>query len=332
MYEKAKAISTSDPTVCSDPSVAATALAAMTTEKLLVPTIERLAAENVALREACAEANERLAQLEEEKQQFLDEGVFDLVNSVCGKSGTANADGSFRHVRTLQCGSSIACSSPGGAHDNVDGLQALLDTAEAAASAVDGATAGGASSTGASSLPQALNLQDCSVCSTNHSQQSPLAESPLKSEIEVHMQLSPEDIQKRSEELSGENERLRQELACSGKYGETLQLEQQEVEDHMHALEQEHRWLAQCLQGQFAEQSSSSAAGAVDGEVPPQSSAHLRPEETESEAPADARAGGPCIQGCGSPHEKEQVLLESLTMKVFEHSPSSTESSRQAQA
>jgi len=65
---------------------AACTKAPLTTEKLLVPAIERLAVENAALRQSVALANERLSQLEEEKQRFLDETVFDLVNSVCGKT------------------------------------------------------------------------------------------------------------------------------------------------------------------------------------------------------------------------------------------------------
>jgi hypothetical protein len=288
----------------------------MTTEKLLVPTIERLAAENVALREACAEANERLVQLEEEKQRFLDEGVFDLVNSVCGKSGAANADGSGCKGRSLLSSSSIAGSSPG-AGDSADGLQTLLDTAEAAAAVFDTATAGRASSTGAASLPQEAPLAECRDST-----------SPLRSELGAHLQLSPEEIQKRTEELSGENERLRQELACSGKYGETLQLQQQLVEDEMHALEQENRWLAQCLQGQSVRDAQASPHSPVDGEVLPQSAAGLRPEEAELEAPAEAGAGGPCVHSCQAPHQREQVLSESLTMTVVGSSSSQIETSQ----
>jgi len=316
-HEKQKAKSTPDAAGCSDPSAAATALAAMTTEKLLVPTIERLAAENVALREACAEANERLAQLEEEKQRFLDEGVFDLVNSVCGKNITAHADGISCNGRSLLCGSSIAAGSPGGAVDSAIGLQALFDTAEpAAAAAADADATGVASSTGAASLPPDSG-----------------AESPLRSELEVHTQLSPEDIRKRSEELSGENERLRHELACSGKYGETLQLEQQAVEDHMHALEQEHLWLAHRLQessfdGQNIWDSNTSVVATVDGEVLPRSRAHLFPQEAGFEAATEAGAHGPRVRSCGSPHQSEQIL-ENSTVQVFEHSPSQIETSQQ---
>lgn len=75
------------PSINADPSVAAIAVAAMTAEKLLVPTIQRLVVENASLREAFNHANQRLMQLQEEKQRFLDEGIYDLVNSVCGQTG-----------------------------------------------------------------------------------------------------------------------------------------------------------------------------------------------------------------------------------------------------
>lgn len=46
--------------------------------------IQRLMLENVSLREAFTHANTKLSQLEDEKMRFFDEGIFDLVNSVCG--------------------------------------------------------------------------------------------------------------------------------------------------------------------------------------------------------------------------------------------------------
>jgi hypothetical protein len=52
-------------------------------EQHIVPTVQRLVAENTSLREAFHDANRRLSQLEEEKTRFFDEGVFELVNSVC---------------------------------------------------------------------------------------------------------------------------------------------------------------------------------------------------------------------------------------------------------
>jgi len=59
----------------------------------LEPTIQELLHENATLKEAFSEANRRLARLEEEKSRFFDEGVFDLVNSVCGQSGSTRSYG-----------------------------------------------------------------------------------------------------------------------------------------------------------------------------------------------------------------------------------------------
>eukprot|EP00419_Tripos_fusus_P090937 CAMPEP_0172871478 /NCGR_PEP_ID=MMETSP1075-20121228/92106_1 /TAXON_ID=2916 /ORGANISM="Ceratium fusus, Strain PA161109" /LENGTH=442 /DNA_ID=CAMNT_0013721727 /DNA_START=200 /DNA_END=1525 /DNA_ORIENTATION=+ len=93
----------SDVTIIHDQSLGTHAVCtkpSLNTEKLLVPAIERLAVENAALKQSVAQANERLSQLEEEKQRFLDEAVYDLVNSVCGK----------RIARSR--GSSPLCGSP----------------------------------------------------------------------------------------------------------------------------------------------------------------------------------------------------------------------------
>lgn len=49
----------------------------------LAPAIQRLVCENTALREALEDANTRLSQLEDEKLRFFDEGVFDVMNSMC---------------------------------------------------------------------------------------------------------------------------------------------------------------------------------------------------------------------------------------------------------
>jgi len=51
----------------------------------LVHTLEHLVQENVALKEAFLDANKRLSRLEDEKHRFFDEGIFDLVNSVCDR-------------------------------------------------------------------------------------------------------------------------------------------------------------------------------------------------------------------------------------------------------
>lgn len=48
--------------------------------------MKRLMFENATLREAYNDANRRLVALEEEKNRFFDEGIYDVVNSVCGKA------------------------------------------------------------------------------------------------------------------------------------------------------------------------------------------------------------------------------------------------------
>lgn len=51
----------------------------------LVHTLERLVQENESLKAAFLDANKRLSRLEDEKHRFFDEGIFDLVNSVCDR-------------------------------------------------------------------------------------------------------------------------------------------------------------------------------------------------------------------------------------------------------
>lgn len=73
------------PSQFSEPNAAALLLEAANTDNALAPTLQRLIQENESLREAFSDASQRLSQLEDEKLRLLDEGVFDLVNSVCGK-------------------------------------------------------------------------------------------------------------------------------------------------------------------------------------------------------------------------------------------------------
>lgn len=47
--------------------------------------LKKLVAENTALREAWNDANKRISRLEDEKMRFFDEGIYDLVNAVCGQ-------------------------------------------------------------------------------------------------------------------------------------------------------------------------------------------------------------------------------------------------------
>lgn len=53
--------------------------------------VQRLLHENASLRHAFSEASRRLARIEDDKSRFFDEGIFDLVNSVCGQSGSTGS-------------------------------------------------------------------------------------------------------------------------------------------------------------------------------------------------------------------------------------------------
>lgn len=103
--------------ICMSPGASASPEA---TSELLVPTLQRLVEENTTLREAFQDANRRLSQLEEEKSRFFDEGVFELVNSVCGAPpGSADLDSSCENlVARLQglTGDSSVRPSPSPTH------------------------------------------------------------------------------------------------------------------------------------------------------------------------------------------------------------------------
>ncbi|CAK0810763.1 unnamed protein product, partial [Prorocentrum cordatum] len=53
---------------------------------LMNPMIQRLALENALLREQFNDAHARLQRLEDEKSRWMDEGVFDLANTLCHSS------------------------------------------------------------------------------------------------------------------------------------------------------------------------------------------------------------------------------------------------------
>lgn len=53
--------------------------------------VQQLLQENASLRDAFSEASRRLARIEDDKSRFFDEGIFDLVNSVCGQSGSTGS-------------------------------------------------------------------------------------------------------------------------------------------------------------------------------------------------------------------------------------------------
>jgi len=55
--------------------------------------MRQLVLENQALREAFGDTQKRLIELEDERQCFLDEGVYDIVNSICGQTGLSPKSG-----------------------------------------------------------------------------------------------------------------------------------------------------------------------------------------------------------------------------------------------
>lgn len=164
----------------------------------LAPTIQRLMHENTALREALEDANGRLSRLEDEKLRFFDEGIFDLVNSVCGQAGD-------------------------GARGGDDDVVAQLKTWDLLASPKEA---------NALSLSQSRRYEE----------------------------------EKRSAELSGENEELRRELAYAREVGDALEQQQQAAEDRMHSLEQEQMWLNSRLVhlGEGADAGTGSASVAAE--------------------------------------------------------------------
>jgi len=60
-------------------------------DNALAYTLQQLVHENATLRQAFNEASQRMAALEDEKTHFFDQGVFDLLNSVCAQTGAGHS-------------------------------------------------------------------------------------------------------------------------------------------------------------------------------------------------------------------------------------------------
>jgi len=133
---------------------------------------------------------------------FIDEGVFDLVNSVCGQSVGGQNGGLRLNGRTV--------------------VRQLLPDADPC---------------------EALATMS-PVPATPAVAMSPLLLSPESAVASRTRRLEEE---RRSAELSGENEQLRRELARSSEVGEALQQQHQVAEDRMFALEHERVWLTERL-------------------------------------------------------------------------------------
>eukprot|EP00929_Paragymnodinium_shiwhaense_P022432 TRINITY_DN14334_c0_g1_i1.p1 TRINITY_DN14334_c0_g1~~TRINITY_DN14334_c0_g1_i1.p1 ORF type:complete len:832 (-),score=164.19 TRINITY_DN14334_c0_g1_i1:115-2610(-) len=172
------------------------------------PTIQRLVLENASLQDAVNEANHRLSRLEDEKWQFYDEGVFDLVNSMCGQSG------SKPQPPRSKPGQATASSLAGNAQQRKRS----------------------GSSPPTCRAPQNAPLH---VALSPHSADGV---SPLMS-----LSVRRGEEEERSSKLSDENEELRRELAKVREMGQALEQQAQAAEDDMHSLEQQEAMLVQRL-------------------------------------------------------------------------------------
>lgn len=165
--------------------------------------VQRLMLENATLREAYSDANRRLAELEEEKNRFFDEGIYDVVNSVCGQSSVYPKGGSRS--------SSMSVSLPVG-NPALGGGRLSLDSVHSVASVIE------------------------QVSPTAVDPSGPVQLSPAWAAAAEARRAEEE---RRSAELVRENAQLRRELTRHGEVGEVTEHQLQAAEDRMHELEQE---------------------------------------------------------------------------------------------
>eukprot|EP00439_Symbiodinium_sp_Y106_P083402 s158_g23.t1 len=200
--------------------------------------MRQLVLENQALREAFGDTQKRLMELEDERQCFLDEGVYDVVNSICGQTGLSPKAGltglmgdADNHTKTN--GDAGAITFHIGSVDPSADLLALAGSPVAPPPSADLLALAGS--------PAALPLSPLSLA-------------------QMVARRSEQDL--RSAELSGENDKLRRELERTTKILEVLEQQRHLAEDKMLALEQEHavlvRRLAEMEGGARSELSSGS--------------------------------------------------------------------------
>lgn len=206
--------------------------------------MRQLVLENQALREAFGDTQKRLMELEDERQCFLDEGVYDVVNSICGQTGLSPKAGltglmgdADNHTKTN--GDAGAITFHIGSVDPSADLLALAGSPVAPPPSADLLALAGS--------PAALPLSPLSLA-------------------QMVARRSEQDL--RSAELSGENDKLRRELERTTKILEVLEQQRHLAEDKMLALEQEHavlvRRLAEMEGGARSELSSGSFEVAAD--------------------------------------------------------------------
>ncbi|CAE7248829.1 unnamed protein product [Symbiodinium natans] len=177
--------------------------------------MRQLVLENQALREAFGDTQKRLMELEDERQCFLDEGVYDVVNSICGQTGLSPRAGLTGLMGDVDNSA---------AKTNGDGAAITFHIGSTDPSTDLLALAGSPSVLAGS--PAALPLSPLSLA-------------------QMVARRSEQDL--RSAELSGENEKLRRELERTTKILEVLEQQRHVAEDKMLALEQEHAVLVRRL-------------------------------------------------------------------------------------
>lgn len=174
--------------------------------------MRQLILENQALREAFSDTQKRLMKLEDEKRGFMDEGIYDVVNSICGHamgSRPMRMNFNSRDENVAECMHSQGAIT--------------------------------FSLTGSSDVPI---IEPCPNVLSPSAILAPLALSPESAAITIARRNEEE---RRSAELSGENDELRRELARASEVGEALEQQKIAAEDRVHTLEQEHLRLREHL-------------------------------------------------------------------------------------
>ncbi|CAE8719399.1 unnamed protein product, partial [Polarella glacialis] len=230
--------------------------------------MRQLILENQALREAFSDTQKRLMRLEDEKREFQDEGIYDVVNSICGKtSGT-------------------------GRQPTVNDLNQVNDLSELSS---NGAAAKGDTGAITYMMSGSNDLAACEPCPRESC--TPPGSCALSPESAAIAHSRRQEEERRSDQLNLENEELRRELARASEVGEALEQQRQSAEDRMHALLQEHDQLVERLQltrsqaGQWAEMADGpEELGSGEVDAPPAAA-------KQEQAPSIPAAGVPLPGG-----------------------------------
>jgi len=189
--------------------------------------MHRILVENASLREAYYDANCRISQLEDEKMHFFDEGIFDLVNNVCGQNNEGKV-----------CKPTLV-DLPAGDHSIYDSTpQRHLPAA------------GGRAGAAVTGFADRMDVQQMSPTPRLA---SAVGTAPLTTDVtpaySMESELRRRQEELRSKELRRQNEMLRRELARAGEAGEALEFQKEVAEERMLELEQEQQWLRERFAG-----------------------------------------------------------------------------------